>query len=132
MDTRTYIQSFDWRTIIGIKAKFPEIRTVALLDDTTIVPDDEGAYPWLGGVDLEEFDRDFVKAAKSIGAVVLSPVHGVPSSSSVNTPGYKPFVTKELVKRAHREGLKVIPWTVSSPVREGGKDERTLTEGVAG
>ena len=98
----------------------------------TIVPDDEGVYPWLGGVDLEEFDRDFVKAAKSIGAVVLSPVHGVPSSSSVNTPGYKPFVTKELVKRAHREGLKVIPWTVSSPVREGGEEGRTLTEGVAG
>ncbi|KAF8253194.1 glycerophosphoryl diester phosphodiesterase [Wilcoxina mikolae CBS 423.85] len=111
LDTRTFIQSFDWRTLIGIKQRFPETRTVALLDDTTIVPEN-GVYPWLGGLNLDDFGGDFVKAAKSIGAVVLSPVHGVPSSSSVNTPGYKPFVTKELVEKAHEEGLKVIPWTV--------------------
>lgn len=51
---RTYIQSFDWRTIIGIKQKFPKIRTVALLDDTTIIPFDRGVggYPWLGGINV--------------------------------------------------------------------------------
>lgn len=113
---RTVIQSFDWRTLIGIKAKYPKTRTVALLDDTTIVPFDRGVggYPWLGGIDLEEdFRGDWIAAAKSIGAYVVSPVHGVPSSATVNTPGYKPFVTKKVVEEAKRRGLLVIPWTVS-------------------
>ncbi|KAI5812030.1 glycerophosphoryl diester phosphodiesterase [Pyronema omphalodes] len=109
---RTFIQSFDWRTLIGIKEKFPETKTVALLDPSTITPEADGSYPWLGGLDLNDFDGDFVKAAKSIGSVVVSPVHGVPSSSSVNTPGYVPFVTKDLVNRVHAEGMKLIPWTV--------------------
>lgn len=115
-DKRAYIQSFDWRTLIGIKEKFPEIRLVALLDDTTVVPADDGTYPWLGGIDVEEdFDGDWIKAARSIGAVVLSPVHGVPSGSSVNTPGYVPFTTADVVERAHELGMQVIPWTVCAP-----------------
>ncbi|KAF8053745.1 glycerophosphoryl diester phosphodiesterase [Lyophyllum atratum] len=120
-DKRAYIQSFDWRTLIGIKEKFPEIRLVALLDDTTVVPADDGTYPWLGGIDVEEdFDGDWIKAARSIGAVVLSPVHGVPSGSSVNTPGYVPFTTADVVERAHELGMQVIPWTVD--------DESTISK----
>ena len=104
---RTYIQSFDWRTLIGIHAKWPKIPIVALLDDTTVVPEN-GAYPWLGGVDLAKFNGDWVAAAASIGSSVLSPVHGVPSNVTVNTPGYKPFTTKDVVQRAHKKGLKGI------------------------
>ncbi|KAF8475631.1 glycerophosphoryl diester phosphodiesterase [Kalaharituber pfeilii] len=127
-DKRTYIQSFDWRTIIGIKKKFPWIRTVALLDDTTIVPEDRGVsgYPWLGGIDLEkDFGGDFVKAAKSIKATVLSPVHGT-GAGTVNSPTYKPFVNAEIVKKAHKLGLQVIPWTVDNEV----DIDRLITDGV--
>ena len=49
---RTYIQSFDWRTLIGIKKKFPKTRTVALLDDTTVVPSGNLGFTWLGGIDV--------------------------------------------------------------------------------
>lgn len=50
---RVVIQSFDWRTLIGIKEKFPAYTTVALLDDTTIIAEDRDStgYPWLGGID---------------------------------------------------------------------------------
>jgi len=115
-DKRTYIQSFDWRTLIGIKKEFPSTRTVALLDDTTIIPDDRGVsgYPWLGGIDLQkDFGGDWVKAAKSIKATVLSPAHGT-GGGTVHSPEYKPFVTKEAVERAHKLGFQVIPWTVSA------------------
>jgi glycerophosphoryl diester phosphodiesterase len=84
-----------------------------LIDDTTITYEYLGmtGYPWLGGIDLEkEFDGDYIKAAKSIGAIVLSPLHG--RGASVNTVGYEPFTTADMVKRAHRIGLQVIPWTV--------------------
>jgi glycerophosphoryl diester phosphodiesterase len=112
--SRTYIQSFDWRTLIAIKRRFPQTRAVALLDDTTIVPLDRGVdgYPWLGGVDLAALKGDWVKAAQSIGASVLSPVHGTPSNLSVNSPEYEEFVNREVVKRAKKVGMEVVPWTV--------------------
>ncbi|CUS09376.1 unnamed protein product, partial [Tuber aestivum] len=113
---RTYIQSFDWRTIVGIKKKFPKTRTVALLDDTTVTPSGHLGYAWLGGIDVRDFAGDWVKAAHSIGATALSPVHGTPSSASVNTPGYKPFTTTDVVNRAHELGMMVIPWTVDDEV----------------
>ncbi|KAG0639583.1 PLC-like phosphodiesterase [Tuber brumale] len=114
---RTYIQSFDWRTLIGIKKKFPETRIVALLDDTTVVPSGNLGFTWLGGIDLQkDFAGDWVKAAHSINATALSPVHGTPSSASVNTPGYTPFTTSAVVSRAHELGMAVIPWTVDDEV----------------
>lgn len=115
MDKRAYVQSFDWRTLIGIKEELPEIRTVALLDLGTIAKEN-GVCPWLGGVDLDRFWGDYVQAAKSIGAAALSPVHGSPSSSSVSTPGYVPIVTEEAIERAHRLGMKLIPWMADSTI----------------
>ena len=112
--SRTTIQSFDWRTLIGIKELYPEVVTVALLDDETTTPDESGAYPWLGGVEI--VDDDWVSAAASIRAGVLSTVHGVPSNETVNTPGYEPFMTKERVDQAHELGMKVVPWTVNAEV----------------
>ena len=113
-ESRTTIQSFDWRTLIGIKERYPEIVTVALLDDTTVVPDASGAFPWLGGVKV--VNDDWVSAAASIGAEILSPVHGLPSNATVNTPGYKPFVTKQRVNQAHALSMTVVPWTVDYEV----------------
>jgi glycerophosphoryl diester phosphodiesterase len=100
--------------LIAIKKKWPGTVTVALLDDTTTVPDQNGIYPWLGGVKL--VNGDWVAVAASIGAGILSPVHCLPSNVSVNTPGYTPFITKQKVSQAHHLGMKVVPWTVDYEV----------------
>jgi glycerophosphoryl diester phosphodiesterase len=114
---RTTIQSFDWRTLVGIHERFPEVTLVALLDDiTTLFNEAVGGYPWLGGVDLDALNGDWIAAAHSIGAKVVSPVHGVPPEGTPDTPGYQPFVTREVVKRAHGLGMIVAPWTVDYEV----------------
>ncbi|KAF8415672.1 PLC-like phosphodiesterase [Terfezia claveryi] len=92
-DKRTYIQSFDWRTLIGIKKKFPSTRTVALIDDTTIIRMTVAPRNW---------------------------------RCTANSPEYKPFVTKEIVKRAHKLGLQVVPWTVDDEVTIN----KLITDGV--
>lgn len=52
---RVTIESFDWRTLVAIKKKWgKKVTTVALLRDTTLVKDESGQYPWLGGVDVSE------------------------------------------------------------------------------
>ncbi|OJD32880.1 glycerophosphoryl diester phosphodiesterase [Diplodia corticola] len=113
---RTTIQSFDWRTLVQIHDRYPSVATVALLDDTTVVPDANGTYPWLGGLDLADYAGDWVAAAAAIGSSVLSPVHGFPSNLTVNSPGYTPFTTKDVVDEAHALGMKVIPWTADHEV----------------
>ncbi|THZ23568.1 glycerophosphoryl diester phosphodiesterase [Aureobasidium pullulans] len=126
-ESRTSIQSFDWRTLVGIHAAYPEVTIVALLDETTVVPDEtnmtypwleNSMYPWLGGIDLDTFSGDWVAAAHSIGASILSPNHGTGNASdaTVNTPDYVPFTTKDVVNRAHGLGMQVIPWTVDAEV----------------
>ncbi|KAH0355778.1 putative glycerophosphodiester phosphodiesterase, partial [Aureobasidium melanogenum] len=134
-ESRTSIQSFDWRTLIGIHAAYPTVPIVALLDETTVVPDEtnktypwlkNSKYPWLGGLDLDDFSGDWVAAAHSIGSSILSPNHGTGNSSdaTVNSPLYKPFTTKDVVDRAHALGMQVIPWTVDAEVTimSGGYD----------
>ncbi|KAK7702733.1 hypothetical protein SLS57_011232 [Botryosphaeria dothidea] len=115
---RTTIQSFDWRTLILIHEQYPAVPLVALLDQTTIVPNTTGgAYPWLGGLDLEEdYNGDWVAAAAAIGASVIGPIHGYPSNLTVNSPGYTPFTTKNVVDRAHQLGMQVIPGTIDYEV----------------
>ncbi|KAI5231816.1 hypothetical protein AUEXF2481DRAFT_5715 [Aureobasidium subglaciale EXF-2481] len=126
-ESRTSIQSFDWRTLIGIHSAYPEVPIVALLDETTVVPDEtnktypwleNSVYPWLGGVDLDSFNGDWVAAARSIGSSILSPNHGTGNSSdaTVNSPLYVPFTTKDIVDRAHALDMQVIPWTVDAEV----------------
>lgn len=124
---RTTIQSFDWRTLVGIKQLFPEMRTVALVDETTLVRGDKGQYEWLAGIDLERgFGGDFVAAAAWVGAGVVSAVHGLPSNATVEEKGYVPFTDAGMVRRAHELGMKVLPWTVSFGLEFG--DEK-LTRG---
>lgn len=53
---RSTIQSFDWRTIIGIKKKWPEITTAALIHDISLMgsskPGGGKNYIWMGGIDV--------------------------------------------------------------------------------
>jgi glycerophosphoryl diester phosphodiesterase len=71
-----------------------------------------GKSPWLGGIDADDFGGDLVNAVASLGCDAISPVHGTPQNGTVTDPGYVPYVTSAMVKRAHAQGMQVIPWTV--------------------
>lgn len=116
-DEKTTIESFDWRTLIGIKNKWPEVQTIALIDPTKIIPDGNGKFPWLGGLDLQkQFSGDWVAAAAFVNASALSPLHGYPVAATQFTPGYTAFTNKDVVERAHKVGIAVVPWTIDNEV----------------
>jgi glycerophosphoryl diester phosphodiesterase len=105
MESRTTIQSFDWRTLILARTLAPEIAIVALTDQQ---PDEDtmeigkpGVSPWLGGLDVDDHGGSVPRAVKAIGAKVWSP-HALDLDA-------------RLVAEAHALGLAVIPWTVNNP-----------------
>ncbi|MFG1922654.1 glycerophosphodiester phosphodiesterase family protein [Cryptosporangium sp. NPDC048952] len=107
------IQSFDWGSLMRMRQVEPRLPIVALTNgDQFLQPGRPGASPWLGGLDIDDFDGSLVEAVKSFGADAISPVHGDPQNGKVTDPGYRPYTTKALVTEAHEAGLKVVPWTV--------------------
>ena len=122
MENRVTIQSFDWKTLQEVRKMDQNITIVALTSEQPSwgpgglyrqngVP---GASPWMGGLDIDDFKGDYVKAAKAIHADVISP--------------YWEELTPELVAEAHKLGMKVVPWTVNNE-----KDmEKLLAMGVDG
>ncbi|MEV6371964.1 glycerophosphodiester phosphodiesterase family protein [Micromonospora musae] len=106
------IQSFDWGALMRMRQVEPRLPLVALTNYDFLQTGQPGASPWLGGLDIDTFGGDPIKAIRSFGATAFSPVHGFPQNGMVTDPDYKPYVTKEMVARAHRYGIKVIPWTV--------------------
>ncbi|MFC4010345.1 glycerophosphodiester phosphodiesterase family protein [Nonomuraea purpurea] len=114
------IQSFDWGALMRMRELEPRLPLVALTNRDFLQTGQPGASPWLGGIDIDDFGGDPLKAVKSFGAQAFSPVHGFPQNGKVTDPGYEPYVTKEMVDQAHALGLKVIPWTID--------DEPTLNK----
>jgi glycerophosphoryl diester phosphodiesterase len=106
------IQSFDWGALMRMREVEPRLPLVALTNYDFLQTGQQGASPWLGGLDIDDFGGDPLAAVRSFGADAFSPVHGFPQNGKVTDPGYRPYVTEEMVGRAHRMGLKVIPWTV--------------------
>lgn len=118
MESRTTVQSFDWRTLALVRQLAPDLTTVALTDqqpdEDTMEVGKPGASPWLGGLDVDDYGGSVPKAVKAIGARVWAP-HALD-------------LDERLVAEAHALGLAVIPWTVNDP-----KDmERVLAVGVDG
>jgi len=105
MESRTTIQSFDWRTLSIVRRIAPEIATVALTDqqpgDDTIQAGRPGPSPWLGGLDVDDFGGSVPKLVHASGARVWS-------------PNYRDLDAR-LVKEARALGLAVVPWTVNEP-----------------
>ncbi|KDQ54804.1 hypothetical protein JAAARDRAFT_349685 [Jaapia argillacea MUCL 33604] len=113
-------QSFDWRTLVAMKALDPKVITSALIDDETAIMPDNSTSPWLAGLRLDSFPGPTIgmqvaQAAHSIHANILSP-----SASSFETPvadprmdGYQFFSSRDMFEEAHRFGMKVKPWTVN-------------------
>ncbi|MBL7262108.1 glycerophosphodiester phosphodiesterase family protein [Paractinoplanes lichenicola] len=106
------IQSFDWGALMRMRQVEPRLPLVALTNFDFLQTGQPGASPWLGGIDIDTFGGDPIRAIKSFGASAFSPVHGFPQNGTVTDPGYRPYVTREMVKRAHAYGIKVVPWTV--------------------
>ncbi|WP_231929611.1 glycerophosphodiester phosphodiesterase family protein [Micromonospora inositola] len=106
------VQSFDWGSLIRMRQVEPRLPLVALTNYDFLQVGQPGASPWLGGLDIDDFGGDPIAAIRSFGASAFSPVHGFPQDGKVTDPGYRPYVTKEMVAHAHRNGIKVIPWTV--------------------
>ena len=109
---RVMIQSFDWGAIMRVRELEPRIPIVALTNGDFLQVGQSGASPWLGGIDIDDFDGDLVAAVASFGADVLSPVHGMPQNGTVSDPDYVPYTTAELVADAHEAGIAVVPWTI--------------------
>ncbi|MFI7063206.1 glycerophosphodiester phosphodiesterase family protein [Kribbella sp. NPDC050124] len=109
------IQSFDWGALMRMREVAPELPLVALTNYDFLQVGQPGKSPWLGGIDIDDFGGDLVKATKSFGASAISPVHGFPQDGKITDPTYRPYVTEEMVKSAHDAGMKVVPWTVDDP-----------------
>ncbi|KEY58860.1 glycerophosphodiester phosphodiesterase [Serratia sp. DD3] len=108
------IQSFDWGALMKVREIEPKLPIVALTNGQQFLQAGmPGPSPWLGGIDIDDFNGDLVAGAKSFGADAISPVHGDPQNGHYGDNGYVPYTTEDLVKRAHDAGIKVIPWTVS-------------------
>ena len=60
----------------------------------------KGKSPWLGGLDIDDYQGNPILAAKAIGVDIVSP--------------YYPEISKRDVDLAHELGMKVVPWTVNS------------------
>lgn len=113
MQHRASIQSFDWGALRLVQQQDPQIRTVALTNKDFLQAGQPGSSPWLGGIDADDFGGDLVTAAAHLGFDAISPVHGTPQNGTVADAGYTPYVTTDMVERAHDAGMQVIPWTVN-------------------
>ncbi|MDX6235881.1 MAG: glycerophosphoryl diester phosphodiesterase, partial [Kribbellaceae bacterium] len=109
------IQSFDWGALMRMRQVAPELPLVALTNYDFLQTGQPGKSPWLGGIDIDDFGGDLVKAVHSFGAAAISPVHGFPQDGKVSDPAYRPYVTADMVRDAHNVGMKVVPWTVDDP-----------------
>lgn len=112
MEERVSIQSFDWGALRMVQERDPNIRTVALTNKDFLQAGQPGSSPWLGGIDSDDFGGDLVEAAAFLGFDAISPVHGTPQNGKVTDANYVPYVTADMVARAHAKGMQVIPWTI--------------------
>lgn len=106
------VQSFDWGALREMHRLDRRIPLVALTNGDFLQVGQPGSSPWLGGLDVDDFGGDFVRAAAAIpGVRTLSPVDTSPQGCSVSASGCTPYTTRDMVRRAHARGLAVVPWT---------------------
>ena len=100
---RVTVASVDWGVLMRMRELEPRLPIVAATSPRFLAAGEPGASPWLGGIDVDDFGGSLVKAAASFGADGISPAQG--------------FTTRRMIRRAHRAGMKVAPWTVNDPRR---------------
>lgn len=118
MESRSSIQSFDWRTLVLVRRLAPEIAIVALTDqqagEDTVEAGLPGATAWLGGYDVDDYAGSVPRLVQALGAGTWSP--------------HAQDLTPALVAEAHELGLAVVPWTVNEPQEM----ERVIALGIDG
>ncbi|WP_415971330.1 glycerophosphodiester phosphodiesterase family protein [Rhodococcus sp. 077-4] len=112
---RISVQSFDWGALKLVRQAEPEVPVVALTNGDFLQVGQDGASPWLGGIDIDDFGGDAIAAIDSFGASAYSPVQGTPQSGKIGDSDFELYVTQEMVDSAHERGIRVIPWTVDDP-----------------
>ncbi len=104
-ESRVTIQSFDWRTLVALKRRAPEIGTACLTSETdsmdTVQRKSAAPSPWLAGHDIAQHGGSLPRLVKEAGCGTWSP--------------FWRNVTPALVAEAAALGLKVLPWTVNDP-----------------
>lgn len=107
---RATIQSFDWRTLAIAARVAPDLPRVALWDETTWTSNSR----WLGPVSYAAVHGDVINGARQVASIV-SPGYSNPYGQKVGDPGFALIADRRFISRAHRLGLKVIPWTINDP-----------------
>ncbi len=107
------IQSFDWGALMRMGEVAPRLPLVALDNEDFLQKGQPGASPWLGGIDIDDYDGNPVAAIDSFGADAWSPVQGRPQGGSIDDPTFQPYPTRARVDDAHGRGMDVVPWTVN-------------------
>lgn len=103
LESRTTIQSFDWRTLQEAKKISPTVRTAYLtaqqrwLDNVEIGK--PGASPWTAGIDIDAHGGNICQAIKTSGGDVWSPFYR--------------DISKTMVDECRRLGIAVKVWTVN-------------------
>ncbi|MFJ8884579.1 glycerophosphodiester phosphodiesterase family protein [Streptomyces sp. NPDC102402] len=116
IEKQVSVQSFDWGALKAMHKLAPTYPLVALTNYDFLQVGKDGASPWLGGIDVDDYDGDFVRAAAAVpGVTALSPNYGFPQNGTVADPGFRFYPDRKMIHDAHRRGLKVIPWTCDDP-----------------
>ncbi|MEU6355776.1 glycerophosphodiester phosphodiesterase family protein, partial [Streptomyces sp. NPDC047072] len=76
IERQVTIQSFDWGALKAMHRLAPKWPLVALTNYDFLQVGKPGASPWLGGIDADDYDGDFVKAAATIPGVRALSVEG--------------------------------------------------------
>ena len=109
-EDRVLLQSMDWAFLRVMKKVDPDIKTVGVYseepdwgeaDSVTLWLDKEEASPWLGGLNIHDFDDDPLKVAEALDIDVVSPYFGE--------------IDEDYIKEAHSLGIRVVVWTVNTP-----------------
>ena len=100
---RVMIQSFDWRTLLLVQQRSPQIPTVYLTlqrgSGSTIALDK--ATSWTAGFNPADHGGSLPHTIKAAGGAIWSPYSG--------------DIDAALVTEAHGLGLRVVVWTVNKP-----------------
>ncbi|MFB7310513.1 glycerophosphodiester phosphodiesterase family protein [Streptomyces sp. NPDC056192] len=116
IEKQVTIQSFDWGSLKEMHKLAPSYPLVALTNYDFLQVGKPGASPWLGGIDADDYDGDFVKAAAAVpGVTALSPNYGFPQNGTIADPAFRFYPDEKMISEAHERGLKVIPWTCDDP-----------------
>jgi glycerophosphoryl diester phosphodiesterase len=102
--TRAMILSFDWRALVHVQKRAPDMPTVYLspigMRWNSVGPGQRGPSLWTAGIDVADYDGSIPRAVEAAGGQYWAPNHMT--------------ITPKLVQEAHQLGLKVFVWTPDS------------------